>query len=59
MSNRKEKKHMKECFNKRLDEYLAYPDDAILPFVECDRCSAYFDRHSAQVMNTYFKEEAK
>jgi hypothetical protein len=59
MNNKKEKKHMKECFKKRMDDHLDSPDNAILPYISCNRCSAYFDRYSEKVMNTYFKEEAK
>lgn len=41
MKHRKEKKHLKKCFDVRLDAYLSTPDDAIVDYVQCARCAAY------------------
>jgi hypothetical protein len=41
MKHRKEKKHMKKCFDVRIDAHLNSPDDAILPYVICNRCLDY------------------
>jgi len=39
MSTRKEKKHHKSCFNKRINNYL----DNNAEYVHCNRCAKYFD----------------
>ena len=40
MSIRKEKKHNKACFTRRIDAYFAAPDDSIAE--ECNRCNAFY-----------------
>lgn len=40
MKHRKEKKHLKKCFDVRIDAYLNDPNEDVI-YVKCARCEAY------------------
>lgn len=49
MSIRKEKKHNKACFTRRIDAYFAGPEDSIAEV--CNRCNAFYESYRIPTTN--------